>query len=201
MSYGNGPSQSRLVMVFIDGAGLRMRLREYFGRDEFDLFALVWGELVPLANFNIIHGELVRTYFYDAISLEGDPRRVEEATYFDRLRKFDFCQVRLGRLVRPEGSPPRQKGVDALLAIDMVGKAHENQFDIAIVLAGDDDFVDTIQAVRDTGKRVCGAYFDAHASQRLIESFDRRRVLSRDSLGKYLSPPMPAPTATTSARP
>ncbi len=92
-----------------------------------------------LADFNIVHGEIVRSYFYDAKFIDGDDRRKVQEEYFDHIRQSDYCEVRLGRLIdAPEG--PRQKGVDVLMAIDMLGKAYENHYDIAVVLAGGDDF-------------------------------------------------------------
>jgi uncharacterized LabA/DUF88 family protein len=185
MSYSPGHRQFRQVMVFIDGGYLRPQLREHFRHDRFNLFGLVWGELVGMAAFGSTAPELVRTYYYDAVFPEGDAERIVQNEYFSRLRKNEFTQIRLGRLARRDGGPPRQKGVDVLMAIDMLGKADRDQFDIAIVLAGDDDFLDIVQAVRDAGKRVYGAYFEAHTSQRLIDSFDRRRVLTKELLSKY----------------
>ncbi|MCL4325053.1 MAG: NYN domain-containing protein [Candidatus Thermoplasmatota archaeon] len=172
-------------MAFIDAQHLRFRLKEYFGHDRIYIGQFVWQVLVRLADFNIVHGEIVRSYFYDAKFIDGDDRRKVQEEYFDHIRQSDYCEVRLGRLIdAPEG--PRQKGVDVLMAIDMLGKAYENHYDIAVVLAGGDDFVDIIQAVRDAGKRVCGAYFDKNASPRLIGSFDRRLVLTKNVVKPFM---------------
>jgi len=42
------------------------------------------------------------------------------------------------------------------MAIDRLSKAHAGQSEIAVMLAGDSDFVDTVQAVRNVGRRVVG---------------------------------------------
>lgn len=68
----------------------------------------------------------------------------------------------------------KQKGVDVLLAIDMITKAYQNNYEFSIILAGDDDFVDVIKAVKDTGKRVFGIYFKNHMSSKLFDILDVR---------------------------
>lgn len=68
----------------------------------------------------------------------------------------------------------RQKGVDTLIALDMLSKAYENHYDSAILVAGDDDFLDVVHAVKNAGKKVYGAFFEKHISQDLKDSFDRR---------------------------
>ena len=173
-------------MVFIDGATLRHELRALFGHDRIDLHQLAWRELVGLADFNIVHGELIRAYFYDGLVLAEDKEYSDRKKYFDRLRRFDFCEVRLGRLIRLKDGSLRQKGVDVLMALDMVSKAKDDHFDIAVVLANDDDFVDMVQAVRDSGKRVCGAYIGRKASRRLLDVFDRRKDLTKEILEPYM---------------
>ena len=60
----------------------------------------------------------------------------------------------------------RQKGVDVLLAIDMLSMAFQNHYEIAIFLGGDDDFVDLINAVKNSaGKRVFGFYYPHRISR------------------------------------
>jgi hypothetical protein len=57
----------------------------------------------------------------------------------------------------------------------MISKAHLNHYDITLLLAGDDDYLDKVKSIKDfTGKRVYGAYFERNASPRLVESFDMR---------------------------
>lgn len=56
----------------------------------------------------------------------------------------------------------------------------------ALLLAGDDDYVDLIKAVKDvSGKRVYGAYFPDNASERLIKSFDQQIELTQDILKQF----------------
>jgi uncharacterized LabA/DUF88 family protein len=109
----------------------------------------------------------------------GDPEYGKQDEYFKRIRMNNNYEVKLGRLIKTKGNNFRQKGVDVLLAIDMITKAFLNQYEIALLLGGDDDYVDLIKSIKDlTGKRVYGAYFERSASERLVESLDRRLILS-----------------------
>jgi len=59
------------------------------------------------------------------------------------------------------------------MAIDIVTKAYQNQYDIATLLAEDDDFVDVVKTVKDiAGKRVVGVAFEWNLSPLLKEAFD-----------------------------
>jgi uncharacterized LabA/DUF88 family protein len=90
-------------------------------------------------------------------------------------------ELRLGRIKYDDEGKTRQKGVDVLVAIDMISKAYQNHYDIAVFFAGDDDFVDVVKAVKDAGKQVYGVYFDRLASRELKHNFDKRfPIIERD---------------------
>ena len=72
------------------------------------------------------------------------------------------------------------------MAIDMLTKAYANQYEIAMLVAGDGDFVDLVEAVKDAGKRVYGAYIFEHVSEVLFESFDLPIVLTREYLKQLI---------------
>lgn len=168
----------RPSMLFIDGGYLRANLRELFGSDQIN-FARLAREIVALWNWGNTASELVRAYYYDAIvdPIENPNKFKQQNTYFDEIRKLDTYEVRLGRLKKTE-KRPRQKGVDTLIALDMIIKAFQDHYDIAFLLAGDDDFVDIVQSVKTfTGKRIVGVFFSKHISKGLKECFDYRREI------------------------
>jgi uncharacterized LabA/DUF88 family protein len=65
-----------------------------------------------------------------------------------------------------------QKRVDTLIAVDMLSKTYENHYDIAILLSGDEDHMPVVDAVKNTGKRVFGIFFESGISPMLKEYFD-----------------------------
>jgi uncharacterized LabA/DUF88 family protein len=64
--------------------------------------------------------------------------------------------------------------VDVQLATDMLTHAFKNNYDVAVLVAGDNDFVGALQAVKDNGKNVEVALFGKeHTSRLLREVADR----------------------------
>lgn len=172
----------RPAMIFIDGGYLRAEVKRVFGHDNIN-FALLSHHLNRSIMEGHIHPELIRVYYYDAIVDHKDPKYDEQDRYFKDIRKNNNYEVKLGRLIRTKDDRYRQKGVDVLLAIDMITKAFLNHYEIALLLGGDDDYVDLVKSIKDlTGKRIYGAYFQNSVSERLTENFDRRLILSEANL-------------------
>ena len=181
MSTASTPSY-RPAMIFIDGGYLREEVKKIFGHDNIN-FALLSHHLNWSIQEGHIHPELIRVYYYDAIVDHKDPKYDEQDRYFERIRMNNNYEVKLGRLIRTKDGRYRQKGVDILLAVGMITKAFLNHYDIALLLGGDDDYVDLVKLIKDlTGKRIYGAYFKDSVSERLAESFDRRLILSEADL-------------------
>ena len=128
---------------------------------------------------------VVRKLYYDAIvPLEDDSEEHERRKkFFDGLRlHMDMCEVKLGDRVKAK-SGYRQKGVDTLIAIDMITKAFLGHYDVAFLVAGDRDFVSVVKAVKDyTGKLVLGIYEPKSASEELLRSFDRGYPIREDEV-------------------
>lgn len=191
MTISHHPTPSfRTFMIFIDGGYLRNEIREMSGHDKIDFNALPF-ILTDKCNMGRIQMEIVRIYYYDAIVdyKENQEKHKVQDTYFENIRKINNYEVKLGRLIRTgkENEKYRQKGVDVLLAIDMISKAHLNQYDIALLLAGDDDYLDMVKSIKDfTGKRIYGAYFERNASKRLVESFDKRISLTNEIINQIV---------------
>ena len=68
------------------------------------------------------------------------------------------------------------------MAIDMLGKAYEKHYEIAVLVAGDGDFVNLVEAVKNTGARVYGAYIENHVAKTLLDSFDNHTMISEKTL-------------------
>ena len=79
----------------------------------------------------------------------------------------------------------KQKGVDVRLATDMITKAYQDHYDFAILFAGDDDFSDVVNAVKDAGKRVIGIYLKEHVSLNFKNSIDIRFEIT-DEIAKHM---------------
>ena len=97
----------------------------------------------------------LRTYVYDCMPYKSNPPTTTEAAlfaskqrFFTALQREQSFQVRFGKLVkRPSGLV--QKGVDILLAIDLVKLSAKGQIQKAILVAGDADYAPAVRAARD----------------------------------------------------
>ena len=165
------------VMVYIDGSNLYHSLNNKFDRTNLDFFRFS----------NKLVGEgrrLVRTYYYNApLDRNKQPKQYQkQQKFFDALRKIEYFEVRLGRLVYSKGwpgIPPTEKGVDIRIATDMLVHAVAGNYDVAVLVSGDTDFVDAVQAVKGRGLHVEAALFPMFGSQTLRDAVDK--VITLDS--------------------
>jgi len=145
------------VMVFIDGSNLYHVLSQGCGRHDlqFDKFSY------KLANGR----SLQRTYYYN-IRQESDTNPtvgMEQQKFLDSLYDTPYVEVRLG-IWKQRGDVMVEKGVDVMLATDLVVHAYKDHYDTAIVVSGDADFYPALQAVKDVGKHIEVAAFDMNMS-------------------------------------
>jgi len=167
------------LMAFVDGGYLREQCMKKIGTDDINYEKLKYRFEVEF-NANCggkYSGDLVRVYYYDAIVDRSNSKYSEQNNFFNRIKGINGYQVRLGKIV-PTGKEGtgqlKQKGVDVLLAVDMITKAYSNQYEFAILIAGDSDFLEVVNAVKDSGKRVFGMYFQSHIANDLYDAFDAR---------------------------
>ncbi len=129
-----------------------------------------------------------RVYYYDAIvPVEDDSKKhMIQKEFFNKLQlDMSMCEVKLGDLIKSGKGGFKQKGVDTLIAIDMITKAYLNHYEIAYLVAGDRDFVNVVKAVKNyTGKMVIGIYEPTSISEELLRVLDIRMPLRKDELGK-----------------
>jgi uncharacterized LabA/DUF88 family protein len=143
------------VMIFIDGSNLYHSLKGFFKRTDIDIGKLA-GKMLDKRR-------LVRLYYYNAkVGLKEEPERYRnQQAFFASVNAIPYSELRLGRLVYHNwpNSPPYEKGVDIQLATDMITHSFKNNYDVAVLVAGDNDFVGAIQSVKDNGKNVEVALF------------------------------------------
>ena len=147
---------SERVMVFIDGSNLYHVLDQNCSRHDvqFDKLAR------KLANGR----DLRRIYYYN-IRQESDrpDGRVDQDRFLHSLYDTPYVEVRLG-IAKQRRDQVVEKGVDVMLATDLVVRAYQDQYDTAVLVSGDGDFYPAIQAVKDRGKQVEVAAFESNIS-------------------------------------
>ena len=127
------------------------------------------------------HFVRLRYYAAPLMNRRGAAFRAQQK-FFAQLRRSRRIELVLGRYVlrvyRHGSKHPVEKETDVNLAVDMVVGAYEERFDVAMLVAGDSDYVRAIQAVRAKGKRVVWCHLPAQAHvTRLADSCDGRFTL------------------------
>ena len=169
------------IMIFIDGSNLYHSLKTFFKRTDLDIG--------KLCNKLLEKRRLVRIYYYNAkVGLKEEPERYrDQQRFFASVNAIPYSELRLGRLVYSNwpNSPPYEKGVDIQLATDMITHSFKNNYDVAVLVAGDNDFVSAVQAVKDNGKHLEVALFGKErTSLQLRETADNIISINKRLLNK-----------------
>ena len=90
--------------------------------------------------------------------------------YWRAIELLPDTQIGFGAL---RGRPRRQKRVDGLIAVDMMVGAFTNLFEVAILIAGDSDFVPVVDEVRRRGIMVVVAGVQESLAAELGRAADR----------------------------
>lgn len=138
------------AMMFVDGENLSIRYAALLGgnpkadhvRFEPDVF--VWSDYLITPRFSGL--QIVRKYYYT--STLGDRDEVDRVT--DKLKGLGIEAPRVFHKKKGQ----RAKRVDITLAVDMLSLAHNHSYEVAILVAGDGDYVPLVEEIQRRGRRV-----------------------------------------------
>ncbi len=159
------------VAVFIDGSNLYHSLDENCKRFDLDFAA---------SAAKLCKGRpLFRTYYYNVLR---DPERNQQAyqdqqKFLGALYNVPYLEVRLGG-AKMRGDVAVEKGIDIMVATDMLQLGWDNRYDAAILVSGDGDFAYAAQAVKNMGKHVEIAAFPANLARELANVADDCELLT-----------------------
>jgi uncharacterized LabA/DUF88 family protein len=161
------------VAIFIDGSNLYHALRDNCSRVDLNF--------TDFTNKLCAGRPLFRTYYYNVLQ---DPNQRpdgfrEQQEFLDVLKKTPYLEVRLGGMKLSQGVPV-EKGIDIMLATDMLHFAWNNLYDVAILVSGDGDFAYALQAAKNMGKHVEVAYFESNISKSMLDVADNRHLLNQE---------------------
>src|SRR3989304_3641925 len=94
--------------------------------------------------------------------------------YHSLKNHFNRPDLDIGRfrrkLLNRRQLPPYEKGTDVQLATDMITHSYKGNYDVGILVAGDNDFAGAVQAVKDNGKHVEVALFGRQGTSQELRS-------------------------------
>ncbi len=130
--------------------------------------------------------ELVAVYFYCVpppawLLSEGEESKQKHATasrYYSAVGKLPKVELKYGYL-QGDKSDPHEKNVDTQISSDMVVNAALGQYDTAILVSNDGDFLSAIINTKKLGKRVELLFFKGYLSGSLRKSCDLTRKARR----------------------
>jgi uncharacterized LabA/DUF88 family protein len=167
-------------MIFIDGSNLYHSIKGHFNRTDIDL-----GKFCEKL---LEKRRLIRIYYYNAIvGLKQEPERYrQQQTFFNSVQQIPYTELRLGRLVYTSAwpnNPPYEKGIDIMLTTDLLTHSFKGNYDVAILVAGDGDYVGAVQQVKNNGQNLEVALFGSQATSRPLRDV-ADRVMEVD--GRFL---------------
>ena len=188
--------QPKRVMVFVDGSNLyksEAQIRKNSNSD----FSI---DMKKFLKFLSEGNDLKRAYYYNSLPdkadgrtvtmkkmneqgiledavvpiIEGELKRYESLRFNGYTVRFNYLKYNnevdgTGKVI---GRTPFQKGVDTMLACDVISHAHNDAYDIAIIVAGDDDFVPLIETVKAVGKNIGVVQFRKPIGRNLAQHAD-----------------------------
>jgi len=109
----------------------------------------------------------LRSYWFSSYS--GDEKYRMQLSEILRAESFEPILFRL--------RDGREKGVDIALAKEMLVNAFNKNCDIALLIAGDEDYRGLVQEVKRYGVVVCGAFVTSGLSEHLKLAYDEFRTI------------------------
>jgi len=182
LSYPSDPHLRRW-MSFVDGENLTIRAEKlaikrgvsFAEGSRYEPNTFIWFPSCP-ARRNIfpdpplkLQSNAIRGYYY--ASVVGDDDRL------DSVRESLWSLGFQPEIFKKSAKNEKSKGVDLALARDILGNAFRDNYDVAVLYAGDGDYVPIVEEVKRLGKAVYLSFFyqgGLNAKLRLAsdESFD-----------------------------
>lgn len=155
------------VMYFVDGENLAIRFGAVLKNSARQIAPDVLytsNVLVWTPRLNEDRG-VIRKYYYTSVPNDG----VQIPQAEDQLKSVGIEAPRVFRKDKKKGS----KRVDISLSTDMLIHATRRHFDIAVLVAGDEDYVPLVRAVQGEGARVHVWFVSNGASPELQKAADQ----------------------------
>lgn len=168
------------VSVYIDNSNVFKNIKSI--RRNVDVSWVQLYDPLKLAEKLSGNRELVAVYFYCVpppvwLLSEGEESKQKHAItskYYSAVEKLTKVELKYGYL-QGDKSDPHEKNVDTQISSDMVAHAALGQYDTAILVSNDGDYLSAVTNTKKLGKRVELLFFKGYMSGALRKSCDLTR--------------------------
>ena len=162
------PINFQKAIVFIDGTNL-------FHRLEGEKLNLTTSLNTILTNFTQ-NRQIIRMYLYTI------QEQLEKASKFHGDHITKDIRVVYGEGIKTKDGNTKEKGVDALLVGDLIYHAAMKNYDYALLVSTDTDFVQPLRRVEDFGCRTGVLGICCDLPERLRNGCDQPETLSKERI-------------------
>jgi uncharacterized LabA/DUF88 family protein len=195
-------------MMFVDGENLTMGAQRLAAKQQIDLTEESFFPLYKKdtyfwptgQNVNILWWPMVvhttgraeRCYYYTSARGDGDAINAVH----DKLAAMSFSPV----VIKKESKEKKSKGVDITLTKDMLVHAFLRNYDVAVLVSGDGDFLPVVEELKRLGKWIVLAFFgeEGGLNPKLRRAADQYIQLGLTDNRPLPPPRLPAPQAKSS---
>lgn len=149
---------TKRAMMFIDGANVFHSCKNF--REDYKI------DYVKLRDELTKDYDLIRAYFYEGVKPDDDSKRS-----FHKALKAQGFHVETRPLVKRSGSF-MEKGVDVMLTTELLTHTFKDNFDIAVIVGGDQDYIVALKEIKREGKRIVMSCFKNSFSNEIQEIAD-----------------------------
>ena len=175
--------------IFIDGNNFYHGLRRLYGKDA----VLKKFNYSSFCKFLAGENEIINIAYYNAsLDKPENPKKFNsQKEFIDSLRRVNKLKLVLCKLLKRGIKGTNKyyyvlKEDDIQMAVDIVEGACDDNFDLAIIVSGDGDFVPAVRAVQRRKKLVKNIYFKT-SSSRILKAISNSSIeLTKSLLDKFL---------------
>lgn len=165
--------------IFIDGGYFNRILKDCFNKSNINYTRLC--EKIC----DILKVKRLRTYYYHCMpivrkgNISDEKKHGDMQRFTSNLKRLPRFEVRLGRL-QIIGGKFKQKMVDVLMSLDIVGMCFDKQIQHAIIIGGDSDFVPAIKKAKDYGAIIHLFYHPFSVHNEILDEIDELHVITKE---------------------
>lgn len=115
---------------------------------------------------------------------KGQQLRSNQQRLFAHLKKQGW-EVILGHMMQYDDGVFHEKGVDVLIALDLLEGAYKGGYDVAILVSSDTDLLPAIARVQAKGKSVEYVGSSYRPSFGMIKHANEKRLLTKEELARF----------------